>query len=390
MERPNVHTTDSTGTMLRVVGRQPRPDPTAHGQLEFIRRWASRHLQDVSVRFRMDGNAVHRYLKRAGPLSVVLLIDHPAADTIAHWHRIAELADRCVRPLKVIGGGTNLYITEAGFDGILVAYRHWRAVEVDAKRGLVSCPACTPLSHVVHQACTNGLDMVDLWGIPGTVGGAVCNNTGNSRAGVNIGDMVVSVDVFDLSRHRAETLVLPRSSWTQRDSYFRRDARLSHRQNYVIRKVTLRLDACDVGTLMSRLETCRRYRREKNRHARHNAGSFWVNRIENRLGPHVLTRDFIGQSSLAELDVNGVHYTRAYRFLDTASYSTDRDVALMVAQSLRLLRSQFSPSVRAEVEFLDRDGPGALCGALWSGLPLACSVALPASWTKGRLDMQGR
>jgi UDP-N-acetylenolpyruvoylglucosamine reductase len=304
----------------------------------------------------MDGNAVHRYHKRAGPLSVVLLIGDPATDTVECWHKVARLAQLCSRPLKVIGGGTNLYITEAGFDGILVVYKHRGAVEVDAKSGLISCPACTPLSYVVYQAGMSGLDMVDLWGIPGTVGGAVCNNTGNSRAGVNIGDMVVSVDVFDLSRHRAETLVLPKSAWRQRDSYFRRDARLNRRQNYVIRRVTLRLDACDVGALMSRLGACRRYRREKNRHARHNAGSFWVNRIENKLGPHVLTRDFISQSPLADLDINGVHYTRAYSFLDTASHSTDQDVALMVAESLRILRSEFSPSVRAEVEFLDRDG----------------------------------
>jgi hypothetical protein len=168
--------------------------------------------------------------------------------------------------------------------------------------------------------------------------------------------MVVSVDVFDLFRHRTETLTLPRSSWTQRDSFFRKDARANGRQSYAIRKVTLRLKACDVEQLMSRLEACRRHRREKNRHARHNAGSFWVNRIANRLGPDTLTRDFISQSPLADLDIHGVRYTRAYCFLDTASRSTDRDVALMVAKSLSILRSQFSASVRAEVEFLDRDG----------------------------------
>jgi len=351
MKWPNAHIKRSMGT-----GWQPGPGPTAYGELEFIRSWVSRHLQGVPVKFRMDGNAVHRYHKRAGPLSVVLLIGDPATDTVECWHKVARLAQLCSRPLKVIGGGTNLYITEAGFDGILVVYKHRGTVEVDTKRGLISCPACTPLSYVVYQASISGLDMVDLWGIPGTVGGAVCNNTGNSRAGVNIGDMVVSVDAFDLARHRAGTLVLPRSTWRQRDSYFRRDARLNRRQNYVIRRVTLRPEACDVGALMSRLEACRRYRREKNRHARHNAGSFWVNRIENKLGPHVLTRDFISQSPLADLDINGVHYTRAYSFLDTASHSTDQDVALMVAESLRVLRSEFSPSVRAEVEFLDRDG----------------------------------
>jgi UDP-N-acetylenolpyruvoylglucosamine reductase len=168
--------------------------------------------------------------------------------------------------------------------------------------------------------------------------------------------MVVSVDVFDLSRQRTETLAPPRSSWTQRDSFFRRDARANRWQKYAIRKVTLRPKACDVEQLMPRLEACRRYRREKNRHARHNAGSFWVNRIANMVGPDVLTRDFISQSRLADLDINGVRYTRAYCFLDTASRSTDRDVALMVAKSLSVLRSQFSASVRAEVEFLDRDG----------------------------------
>jgi len=363
MKHPHARTENPIGTILTLPGEQPLPVSAlsqgryaVHGQLDFIRHWSSRHLRDVPIKFRMDGNAVHRYHKRAGPISVVLDITDPAVDTVECWSKIAQLGEICSLPLKVIGGGTNLYITERGFDGILVIYKYRDAVEVDAASGIVSCTASTPLSYLVYQACINGLDLVDLWGIPGTVGGAVCNNTGNSRAGVNIGDSVVSVDVFDLARHRTETRAPPRSSWTQRDSLFRRDARANHRQNYAIRRVTLRLKACDAEQLMSRLEACRCYRREKNRHARHNAGSFWVNRIANRLGPDMLTRDFISQSPLADLDINGVRYTRAYSFLDTASHSTDRDVASMVAKSLSILRSQFSASVRAEVEFLDRDG----------------------------------
>jgi UDP-N-acetylenolpyruvoylglucosamine reductase len=363
MKHPDARTESPIDTILTLPCEQPLTSSdlsqgryAVQGRLDFIRHWAARHLRDVPVKFRMDGNAVHRYRKRAGPISVVLYITDPAVDTVECWSKIAQLQETCSLPLKVIGGGTNLYITERGFDGILVIYKYRDTVEIDAASGMVSCTASTPLSYLVHQACINGLDMVDLWGIPGTVGGAVCNNTGNSRARVNIGDMVVSVDVFDLSRQRIETLAPPRSSWTQRNSFFRRDARANHGQRYAIRRVTLRLQACDVGQLMSRLEACRCYRREKNRHARHNAGSFWVNRIANRLGPDMLTRDFISQSSLADLDINGVRYTRAYSFLDTASHSTDRDVALMVARSLSILRGQFSSSVRAEVEFLDRDG----------------------------------
>ena len=83
------------------------------------------------------------------------------------------------RPVYILGGGSNLLISDEALAGIVLSTRRLvsRKPERDGDRILVL--AGTPLAQVVNWTAAHELAGLEgLAGIPGTVGGAICMNAG--------------------------------------------------------------------------------------------------------------------------------------------------------------------------------------------------------------------
>jgi UDP-N-acetylmuramate dehydrogenase len=113
---------------------------------------------------------------------------------------VAEAADllatlsRLRVPTFMIGGGSNLVVRDAGFDGAVVNLGRLAAIEVGD--GRIRCGAGAPLAQVAKEAMRAGLaGMEGLVGIPGTIGGAVFMNAGGRNG--EIADVVEEVAVLD-------------------------------------------------------------------------------------------------------------------------------------------------------------------------------------------------
>jgi UDP-N-acetylmuramate dehydrogenase len=96
-------------------------------------------------------------------------------------------------PPMVIGGGTNLIVSDAGFDGVVLRYTGSRIVQRDqtlyAESGAL-------LQDVVDESIARGLKgMETMTGIPGYLGGAVYGNAG--AYGRSIQQAIVRVRVTD-------------------------------------------------------------------------------------------------------------------------------------------------------------------------------------------------
>ena len=105
---------------------------------------------------------------------------------------IRYLRDR-VMPYILLGRGSNVLASDAGFDGVVVNTTRANAVRT---RGTVLTAECgAGLEKVLAVAKRNGLGGISfLCGIPATIGGAVFMNAG-IRSGY-IGERVISVDVY--------------------------------------------------------------------------------------------------------------------------------------------------------------------------------------------------
>ncbi|QDT09300.1 UDP-N-acetylmuramate dehydrogenase [Planctomycetes bacterium K23_9] len=110
--------------------------------------------------------------------------------------RIIQAAHEAKIATRILGGGSNVLVREAGFDGIVIslAAAPTSQLTIDANR--LTAGAGAKLSHAVIKAVGAGLGGLEhLVGIPGSVGAAVVGNV--SSDGRDIGSAVHSVVVLE-------------------------------------------------------------------------------------------------------------------------------------------------------------------------------------------------
>ncbi len=100
-------------------------------------------------------------------------------------------------PFFVIGGGSNLLISDKGFRGVVISLgKGFDRIEVKGQR--VEVGGATRLSKLVNLLISSSLSGAEfLWWIPGTFGGAVKCNAGAFSS--SMGDIVEEVEGIDLN-----------------------------------------------------------------------------------------------------------------------------------------------------------------------------------------------
>jgi UDP-N-acetylmuramate dehydrogenase len=140
------------------------------------------------------------------------------AESDAEIVETVRRADRDGEPLLVIGGGSNLVISDKGFDGtaLLIANRGYSldAGVLDAAAGEV----WTDL--VAHTVLDHGLAGIEfLAGIPGSVGATPVQNVG--AYGQEVAGTVTEVVAFDRLADRTVTIPAAECGFSYRHSAFK-------------------------------------------------------------------------------------------------------------------------------------------------------------------------
>jgi len=122
-------------------------------------------------------------------------------------------------PLFILGNGSNVLISDAGFGGLVVNLsKYFSALSWDEATAFVL--SGYPLDALAAAAAERGCaGMERLSGIPGTVGGAVVMNAGAFDADVS--QTLRSVRVFKASAHTIETVSAKDLNLGYRTSVFR-------------------------------------------------------------------------------------------------------------------------------------------------------------------------
>lgn len=122
------------------------------------------------------------------------------------------------QPLLVIGSGSNLLVSDEGFDGTVIK-NEITGIKKDGHDLIVK--SGTALQDLVDFANDNGLaGLENLAGIPGTVGGAIYGNAG--AYGQTISDHLVSVKVLDAASFQSSAVSKNNCGFNYRDSVFKK------------------------------------------------------------------------------------------------------------------------------------------------------------------------
>jgi UDP-N-acetylmuramate dehydrogenase len=82
-------------------------------------------------------------------------------------------------PVRMLGGGSNLLVGEAGVPGVVIRLSHAPFTETKPLGDGIQAGAGAKLGHVISAAAREGLAGLEtLVGIPGTIGGALHGNAG--------------------------------------------------------------------------------------------------------------------------------------------------------------------------------------------------------------------
>jgi len=148
-----------------------------------------------------------------------------------------EWAERRSLPLRVLGGGSNLVVADAGVDGVVLKVG-LRGVSTREAEGMVELTAAAgePWDALVRHAVEQGWAGLEcLSGIPGLVGATPIQNVG--AYGQEVSDTVTAVRALDRGAGRIVTLRPEECGFAYRDSVFKSRAP----DRYVVLSVTYRL-----------------------------------------------------------------------------------------------------------------------------------------------------
>ena len=131
----------------------------------------------------------HTTFKIGGPAKLFVMPDDPA--------EVAEVLALCREaniPSFILGAGSDLLVSDEGYDGVIVALAQ-DLLAVTADDTCLTCQAGVPIAEASEMACELGLSGLEFaCGIPGSVGGACYMNAG--AYGGCIADVLESVRVL--------------------------------------------------------------------------------------------------------------------------------------------------------------------------------------------------
>lgn len=182
--------------------------------------------------------ARHTTLELGGPARYFTEVtDEPTVRDCIRW-----AGEQCL-PLEVIGGGSNLVIADAGFDGVVlkIALRgltiHPLTHGPDGDEVIVRAAAGESFDTLVETTVAHDLRGLEcLSGIPGLVGATPVQNVG--AYGQEVADTIRTVRVLDRVSLRTHVLSADGCHFTYRDSLFKQQ-----RERYVVLEVTFVLRA---------------------------------------------------------------------------------------------------------------------------------------------------
>ncbi len=192
---------------------------------------------------------------------------------LASLEGISELITESEMKVLIVGNGSNLLISDSGFDGLVIQLgENFENISVINQEVTAGGAASLPV--LARHTVKNGLSGLE-WavGVPGTVGGAVRMNAGGH--GASISDSLLSATIFDLWTKKYKNLNVEELKMEYRSTT------ISNYEIVVDSSFSLDIGNAEKGD--ERISEIVRWRRE-NQPGGQNAGSVFMNPLGDSAG----------------------------------------------------------------------------------------------------------
>lgn len=190
--------------------------------------------------------AKHTYFKLGGPADYLY-----EANTLDELVAAVQSAITYKIPYLVLGGGSNILVSDSGFRGLVIKNKskeiHLKGFaggvekgKLDLKEAIVEADSGVPANHLIRYTLDQGLSgLEDMLGLPGSVGGAVYNNS--HHLGHLFGDHLIEVLVLDLEGKIKK--------YTQQECKFDYDYSIFHKTKEIVLSASFQMKRADKDAL---------------------------------------------------------------------------------------------------------------------------------------------
>lgn len=268
-------------------------------------------------------------LRVGGPVGALVTAERD--EDLAAVGRVATAREL---PWLVVGRGSNLLVSDAGWPGIVVTLgRGYRGVEVDGTR--VRAGAAEPLPSLAVRVAREGLGGF-AWAaaVPGSLGGAVRMNAG--AHGGEMSEALVEVEVVRLRTGAREVWPVDTLGLRYRHSELPDDA--------VVVAAVLELARADEETLREEISEIRQWRREHQPLNEPNCGSVFTNPPGDSAGR------LVDAAGCKDLVVGGARISDLHaNFIVTRPDARAQDVLDLIRTVQRRVAEEFDVELHPEV-----------------------------------------
>jgi UDP-N-acetylmuramate dehydrogenase len=260
--------------------------------------------------------------------------------------RALELAHQHSVPVTLLGGGSNVLVSDRGIRGLVVRPRGGVVQTVDPNH--VRADAAVTINGLVRWTILRGLGGLERWaGTPGTVGGAVVGNA--HFGGRLIGEVITEVQVVD---HAGRVTAVPGA-----ELGFAYDRSRVQHTGEVVLTATFHVSAADAVTLRETARASLAYRKRTQPLETPSAGCVFQNPEPSRdrlpAGMPCSAGALVDRAGLKGLRIGGARVSEAHgNFIVNEGGATAAHIRALIERCKSEVQRQFGVTLREEIVYL--------------------------------------
>ena len=260
-------------------------------------------------------------------------------------------------PFFILGGGSNVLISDEGFNGLVMKMEN-KDFEIKGNKVIASAGAL--LAMVAYKASQAGLSGLEwAYGVPGVIGGAVKGNAG--AFGGDMSDVVALVEAIDPVTGEIHHLGKDDLNYGYRSSIF-------FSKPWVITHAILQLTPSDPEACMARLQECAQAKKDSQPLGGFCAGCTFRNPLLSSLsnpssiplavirGDRVPAGYLIEQTGLKHTVVGDAMFSLKHaNFIVNRGAATASDVMQLIAMAKNRVSNMFGVVLEEEIRIIGPD-----------------------------------
>lgn len=258
-------------------------------------------------------------------------------------------------PYFILGGGYNLVISDMGFPGVVIK-NEVKDIVFSGDSAEVIVGSGVEIARLLMDAASRDLGGLEfMFGIPGTIGGAVYGNAG--AFGHTIGDFVKSVTLLLPGSENRETKIVRHSGkWCMfgnRTSKLKEFSRTHPVESKpVILSIKLQLAQSKKEVILRKMQENLKVKRSSQPLSERSAGSFFKNPGTQKeqsagflLDKSGAKRFHVGDAVVSKLHAN---------FVINRNKATAEDIRRLAGQMKDAVRAEFRTDLEEEIEYVGK------------------------------------